>query len=325
MPAQQRRPSKRRVTGRPASGHEAPPRRPRRGTGSGAAKATQQPSSTGEKRALRASRPQRLQKVLAAAGVGSRRECEDYISVGRVAVDGQVVTELGTSVDPDKQTILLDGEPVKIEPKVYWWLNKPAGVLCTVRDTHGRTIVLDLLPKTNQRVYPVGRLDEESTGLLLLTNDGDLAERLTHPRFGVPKTYHVLVAGRIGREELEKLRQGVWLSEGKVKPHQVVRLRNEGNATRLQIVLREGKNREIRRLLARLGHKVMRLERVAIGPIRIRRLRRGHARPATTEEIRMLRKLASGRSEAEAPVDVDKTAAPRRRKSTRLHRPPKRK
>lgn len=236
---------------------------------------------------------ERLQKVLAAAGVGSRRQCEEYIQQGRVTVAGKVVTELGTRVAAAHQEIRFDGEPLRIERKVYWWLNKPTGILCTSRDPQGRTTALDLLPNLGARIYCVGRLDEDSTGLLLLTNDGDLAQRLTHPRYGIAKTYHVLVAGRLTNEELAQLREGVWIAEGKIRPRQVHRLGAQGQATRLEVVLNEGRNREIRRLFAKLGHKVMTLERVAIGPVKLRKLGRGEARPASDDEIAMLTKLAS--------------------------------
>jgi 23S rRNA pseudouridine2605 synthase len=233
----------------------------------------------------------RLQKVLAAAGLGSRRYCEELIVQGRVSVDGQPVTTLGATVDPTRQAIRCDGELVRPERKVYWWLNKPPGVLCTCRDTHGRATVRDLLPSLRQRVYPVGRLDESSTGLLLLTNDGEMADRLTHPRYQIPKTYLVLVAGRVDRAILHKLLRGVWLAEGKCRPASITRGKSQGDATWLKIVLCEGRNREIRRMFARCGHKVLRLERVAIGPIKIRKLRRGEARPATRQEIEMLQVL----------------------------------
>lgn len=230
--------------------------------------------------------------MLAAAGYGSRRACEEFIEAGRVTVDGKIADMLGTKVDPQTQQICVDGEPIRLEKKVYWWLNKPPGVLCTNFDPAGRTTVLDLVPDVGARMYTVGRLDEDSTGLILLTNDGALAERLTHPRFGVPKTYEVLVAGRISQEVIHKLLEGIWLSDGKVRASSIERLGAQGDATRLRVVLREGHNREIRRMFARFGHKVMSLTRVQIGPIKIRRLRMGQSRPATAEEIQLLREAA---------------------------------
>lgn len=234
----------------------------------------------------------RLQKFLADAGVGSRRNCEELIAQGRVAVDGATVSQLGTTVEPHHQTIQVDGQHIRPEKKVYWLLNKPPGVLCTCKDTHGRRTVREYVAHLPQRVYPVGRLDEASTGLLLLTNDGAMAERLTHPRHGVSKTYLVLVAGEVNRPSLRQMFRGIWLSEGKARAASIRRGKSQGRATWLKIVLREGKNREVRRMLARCGHKVLRLMRVAIGPIKIRKLRLGDARPATSQEIAMLHALA---------------------------------
>jgi 23S rRNA pseudouridine2605 synthase len=214
---------------------------------------------------------ERLAKFLATAGVASRREAEEIIRLGRVTVDGQMVTEVGTKIDPEHSDVRVDDERVRPEPKVYWWINKPKGVLSTSKDTHGRRTVIDLLPRTGKRLYCVGRLDEESTGLMLMTNDGEMALRLTHPRYGVSKTYVALVAGRITQETMNQMLKGVWLAEGKARVSQIKYLGSSGNASRVQIVLREGKNREIRRMFAKLGHKVMTLHRTSIGPLKIRR------------------------------------------------------
>lgn len=249
---------------------------------------------------------ERLQKFLASAGYGSRRQCEELILEGRVAIDGKIVTELGTRVEIGKQQVTVDDEKVQRERLVYWWLNKPPGILCTNKDTHGRPTVIDLLPRMTERVFPVGRLDEESTGLILLTNDGELANLLTHPRYGVPKTYEALVAGKITNDVISKLKKGIWLSDGRVRVHSMERIGVHGDATRVRIVLREGHNREIRRMFAHFEHKVMRLERVAIGPIKIRKLPRGSARKATSEEIKMLRDLAeTARSHESQRVHAD--------------------
>jgi 23S rRNA pseudouridine2605 synthase len=159
---------------------------------------------------------ERLNKVLAHAGLGSRRHCEELITAGRVAVDGRTVRDLGTRVDPARQRVSVDGEPVRAERHVYWLVNKPRGYLSTSADPAGRPLVLDLVPHISQRVYTVGRLDEASEGLVLLTNDGDLAHRLMHPRFGVEKTYLVQVAGSPSGEDLRRLLEGVWLSDGHV-------------------------------------------------------------------------------------------------------------
>ena len=203
---------------------------------------------------------ERLNKYLAHAGVGSRRYCDTLIAAGRVKVDGVKVTELGLKIDPAAHQVAVDDQPVRAEKPVYWVVNKPVGYLCTNHDPAGRPRAVDLLPHVEQRVYTVGRLDEGSEGLLLMTNDGDLAMQLMHPRYGVPKTYLVLVAGKPTADDLQKLLDGVWLSDGKVKAKSVKRLKSQGDSTWLRVVLTEGKNREIRRMLAKLGHKVMRLK-----------------------------------------------------------------
>lgn len=255
---------------------------------------------------------QRLNKFLAHAGVGSRRFCDQLIAAGRVKVDGVRVTELGLRVDPAKHQIAVDDQPVRAEKLVYWAVNKPVGHLCTNHDPAGRPRAVDLLPHVEQRVYTVGRLDEGSSGLLLMTNDGDLAQGLAHPRFGVPKTYYVLVAGKPTPDDLQKLLDGVWLSDGKVKAKSAKFLKSQGNGTWLRVVLTEGKNREIRRMLAKLGHKVMQLRRVAIGPVKLDKLPKGKARRITAEELRGLQafvaraqeKLTAARARAaQKPAD----------------------
>ncbi len=236
---------------------------------------------------------ERLNKFLAHAGVGSRRHCEDLILRGRVSVDGQVVRTLGTRVDAATQHVAVDGTPLKSEDFVYWLVNKPRGYLCTNHDPSGRPLAIDLIPPhVSQRVYTVGRLDEDSEGLLLLTNDGDLANRLMHPRFGIDKTYVVQVAGKPEHADIDQLLKGVWLSDGHVKARRVKRLKSQGESAWLEIVLCEGKNREIRRMLARLEHKVLRLKRIAIGPIQMGRLRPGKARPLRGEDLERLKRAA---------------------------------
>lgn len=251
---------------------------------------------------------QRLNKFLAHAGVGSRRFCDQLIAAGRVKVDGVKVTELGLKIDPAKHQIAVDDTPVRAEKLVYWAVNKPVGHLCTNHDPAGRPRAVDLLPHVEQRVYTVGRLDEGSSGLLLMTNDGDLAQGLMHPRYGVPKTYHVLVAGKPTDDDLQKLLDGVWLSDGKVKAKSAKFLKPQGNGTWLRVVLTEGKNREIRRMLAKLNHKVMQLRRVAIGPVKLDKLPKGKARRITVEELKGLQafvarsqeKLVAARARAAA-------------------------
>jgi 23S rRNA pseudouridine2605 synthase len=234
---------------------------------------------------------ERLNKVLAAAGIGSRRHCDELIASGRVTVDGHVVRQLGYKVGPE-QTVAVDGRPIARERLVYWLVHKPRGYLCTNYDPAGRPRVVDLLLHVPERVFTVGRLDEESEGLLLLTNDGELAQRLAHPRYGIEKTYWVQVAGLPSSEALQQLTKGIWISDGKVRARRVRRLGRRGKSTFLEIVLAEGKNREIRRMLAKLGHKVMRLKRVALGPIRLGRLKRGKSRRLTPAELRLLKRIA---------------------------------
>lgn len=228
---------------------------------------------------------ERLQKVMAAAGIGSRRHCEDLILAGRVQVDRQVVRKLGTRVEGRRQEIRVDGAPLKPERRAYYLVNKPVGVVSTNFDPSGRPRVIDLLPPTKERLFTVGRLDRSSEGLMLVTNDGELANRLAHPRYGVEKTYQALVAGKPGRDVLESLRRGVQLAEGLAR---VVSVKIKGEikqSTVLEIVLAEGRNREIRRILAKVGHKVLRLKRVAIGPLRLKDIEPGQWRPLRRDEV----------------------------------------
>src|SRR5438132_553536 len=240
----------------------------------------------------------RLNKYLAHAGIGSRRHCESLIKGGRVSIDGRIVVDLATRVGPG-QDVKVDGEPIHAEKFVYWLVNKPRGYLCTNHDPSRRPLAIDLVPQINQRVYTVGRLDEDSEGLLLLTNDGDLANRLMHPRFGVEKTYQVQVAGVPTADDLQQLLKGVWLSAGHVRAKHVKREKKQGESTWLRIVLDEGKNREIRRMLARLGHKVVRLRRIGLGPLRLGTLPSGRARRLTKEEADALKRVAQRRQPVE--------------------------
>ncbi len=232
--------------------------------------------------------PQRLQKVLAAAGLGSRRQCEELITAGRVEVDRRVVTELGARVDPGRQEIRVDGQMLPRPKLHYYAVHKPPGVLSTNRDPAGRRRVIDLLPGGHVRLFTIGRLDLNSEGLILVTNDGELANRLTHPRYGVRKTYRVQVVGRPDHDVLLKLRRGVHLDEGVARVEDVHILSHHKGSAVLELVLREGQNREIRRVLARLGHKVLRLIRTAVGPIRLGNLPPGASRPLSREEVAAL-------------------------------------
>jgi 23S rRNA pseudouridine2605 synthase len=251
---------------------------------------------------------QRLQKVMAAAGIGSRRKCEDLIRAGRVEVDGQVVTELGTRVDQRRQEIHVDGVALKRPKLVYYLVNKPPGVVSTSYDPAGRMRVIDLVPPGRERVYTVGRLDRSSEGLMLVTNDGELANQLTHPKFGVAKTYQVTVAGQPAPNDLQKLTSGVHLAEGVARAERVTVLGAHGQSTLLEIVLREGKNREIRRILARVGHKVLALKRVAIGPLKFKDLPVGAHRRLSIAEVEELRhSVARRRRPADAAEEQPDT------------------
>lgn len=261
----------------------------------GPARRTDRPSPAPDSpRAEPRGEPERLQKVLAHAGIGSRRACEEVILQGRVTVDGKVVRELGTRVDARRAKIAVDGQRIHSERMVYFAVSKPKGYVSTNNDPSGRPRVVDILPEIPQRVYTVGRLDEMSTGLIILTNDGELANRLAHPKFGVEKLYRAVVAGSPDREVLNKLTEGIWLAEGKVRARRVRVVGKKGEATILEMVLAEGKNREVRRMLAKLGHKVMSLTRIAVGPITLKGLAPGEYRPLSYAEVELLQKVAAG-------------------------------
>lgn len=242
----------------------------------------------------------RLQKVLAVAGFGSRRECEELITDGRVEIDGKVADELGVRVDPQRQKIHVDGVLVKTPRMRYYVLNKPKGVLSTNRDPDGRPRAIDLVPEED-RVFTVGRLDKESEGLLLLTNDGELANRLAHPRYGVSKTYLVAVQGSPDEETLRQLKEGVPLAEGIARIAQYKIRRKTSNFTELELTLQEGKNREVRRVFAKLGHKVLRLRRISLGPLRLGELPVGAHRLLTHEELEKLREAAGSATRKRPP------------------------
>ncbi|MEO8268574.1 MAG: pseudouridine synthase, partial [Aureliella sp.] len=244
---------------------------------------------------------QRLNKVLAAAGLGSRRKVEELIEQGRVQIDGDIVTDLSCKVEPDQVKIKVDGQLLKKSRPVYYALNKPAGVLSTNYDPSGRMRVIDLVPDRD-RVFSVGRLDQSSEGLMLLTNDGDLAQRLAHPRFHIQKSYFVVVAGQMTEDELNKLRKGVYLAEGMARIDGATLKRVRKGCTELEIVLSEGKNREIRRILARAGHKVVLLRRIAIGTLRLGQMPVGAVRTLTSAEVKAL-------YVASDPVNLDKRKA----------------
>lgn len=270
---------------------------------------------------------ERLQKVLAAAGFGSRRECETLILEGRVEIGREIVTELGTRVNTDEQEIRVDGDTLKLRRRAYYALNKPAGVVSTNRDPQGRPRVVDLVP-SNDRLFTVGRLDLASEGLILLTNDGEWANRLTHPRYGVHKTYLVRVAGTPSVEELRVLKRGVHLAEAVARVENVKVKRRHGRSTDLEIVLKEGRNREIRRLLARVGHKVLKLTRIAVGNYKLGDLPTGAHRKLTSREAKSLLELTHDQPKKPTKKrrqskkrTSDSTATPRKRQATRPKTP----
>jgi 23S rRNA pseudouridine2605 synthase len=226
----------------------------------------------------------RLAKYLAHAGVASRRAAERLIADGRVTVAGQVVTDPARDVD-ESSGVAVDGEVVAREPREVWALNKPAGVVSTARDTHGRATVTDLVPSA-RRLYPVGRLDADTTGLILLTNDGELADRLTHPRYEVPKTYRARVEPvAVPDRALRALRDGVELDDGPTAPAEV----RQQRAGLLELTITEGRKRQVRRMCEAVGHRVVALERIAFGPLRLSGLRPGKARRLTPAEVDSLR------------------------------------
>ncbi len=231
---------------------------------------------------------ERLQKVLAAAGFGSRRVCEDLIDEGRVTVNGEVAV-LGRRVETTTDVVAVDGVVIGVAPGlVYYLLNKPRGVITTAADTHGRPTVVELVP-SEPRVHPVGRLDADTEGLLLLTNDGELTHRLTHPRYGVEKEYLAEVEGSPTRGALRRLRDGVQLDDGPTAPARVA-MPAPGM---LRIVIHEGRNRQVRRMCDAIGHPVRRLVRTRIGPLRDPGLAPGAWRPLEVDEVRALERAAS--------------------------------
>lgn len=242
---------------------------------------------------------ERLQKIISQAGIASRRAAEKMILAGRVSVDGSIVQELGQKFDPAAHEIAVDGKVIKAnERHIYLLLNKPKGYLSTAKDDRGRRTVLDLLPEVRERVYPVGRLDNNTEGLLLITNDGELMNGLLHPKFEVEKTYHARVSGKVTREKLMQLRQGIVLEDGPTAPAKVRELpdpepedRRRG-LSRIEITIHEGRNRQVRRMFAAVGCDVKALKRVQFAGLTLKGVPRGHHRELTEEEIAMLYRLA---------------------------------
>ncbi|MGE0479742.1 MAG: pseudouridine synthase [Phycisphaerae bacterium] len=255
----------------------------------------------------------RLQKYLSDAGIASRRHAEEMVLEGRVLINDRVVESLPAFVDPARDVVVVDGAPVHIRAAQYWLVHKPKGVVCTNSDPDGRRRAIDLLPPLEVRLFPVGRLDADSSGLLLMTNDGELALQFSHPRFGIPKVYRAEVRGIVEPAIVQKLKDGVWLSEGRAQASSVRIIHTERQATMLEITLREGRNRQVRRMLARLGHPVRKLKRIQIGSLSLKGLPLGGARLCSDREI------ADLQAELAAAVEV---AGPRRRRPRRRITPP---
>lgn len=277
-----------RATGRPGGGSGR--------TGGGSGRAGGRPGAGGRRpqRPAPAAEPVdvhdpdgvRLQKVLASAGLGSRRACEELIAAGRVTVDGQVVVELGVRVDPKSAVIHLDGMRIQLDGSLITLaLNKPVGVVSTMHDPEGRPSLAQFVANREERLFHVGRLDADSEGLILLTNDGDLANRLAHPSHGVPKTYLVEVQGRVREQLGAQLKAGVELEDGTVRVDAFKLVQVESHASLVEIVLHEGRNRVVRRLMDEVGHPVTRLVRTRIGPIRLGDLRPGRTRVLSQTEL----------------------------------------
>jgi len=237
----------------------------------------------------------RLNKLLAENGIASRRRADQLIAGGEVMVDGNIVTELGTKVDPTVQRVEWDGVILRAGGELlrYYLLNKPTGVVCTNDEKELRRRAWDMITDPEKgRIYPVGRLDVDSSGLIILTNDGEFTHKVTHPSFGIEKTYNVQIPGSVDDRDLERIRKGLHLSEGRTAGARIAVMSRNDHVTRIQITLTEGKNREVRRVFARFGYKVKELHRVAIGPLKDRGLSIGHWRQLGAEEVAEI--LAAG-------------------------------
>jgi 23S rRNA pseudouridine2605 synthase len=247
---------------------------------------------------------ERLQKVMASAGIASRRQCEELIVTGVVKVNGRVVDELPVFVDPQADAITVDGRRLRFAERVYFLLNKPKGIICTNRDPQGRTRAVDLV-QCHERIFCIGRLDADTTGLIILTNDSELTNKLTHPRYKVPKTYVATVKGRADAKAVEQLKKGIWLAEGKTGKASVKVLKTGHKESLLEITILQGLNRQVRRMLAHVGIPVKSLKRVSIGKLKLQGLGTGRYRSLTKAEVTALKKgptapVKSGRPRAKA-------------------------
>ncbi|MED4751121.1 pseudouridine synthase [Brevibacillus choshinensis] len=234
---------------------------------------------------------ERLQKVLAHAGVASRRHCEELIVQGNVQVNGKVVRELGTRVDPQVDKILVNGRPIRTEQPIYLMLYKPTGVITSVSDPRGRRVVTDLLKGIKERVYPVGRLDYDTSGLLLLTNDGELANRLAHPSYEIDKVYRAWVRGVPSQDKVKKLATGIQLEDGLTSPGEAKLLKSTPTKEKalIELTIHEGRNRQVRRMCDAIGHPVITLERIRLGFLTLEGLQPGQYRPLTSTEVEKLK------------------------------------
>ena len=263
----------------------------------------------------------RLQKFLSDTGVASRRHAEELILEGHVLVNGRIADTLPTFVDPRHDKVVVDGVSVRVRPHEYFLMHKPKGVLCTDDDPSGRVRAVDLLPELPVRLFLVGRLDADDSGLLMMTNDGELAQRITHPRFGIAKTYRAEVRGRVPSDLPAQMRKGIYLAEGKAQASEVEIVHAGAEQSILMIALCEGRNRMIRRMLARLGFPVKTLKRVQIGSLSLKGLPVGACRRLTPKELAILRQeLGTGttRRTQRKPVKRDRPAAA----SAKRKRPP---
>ncbi|PKE34438.1 pseudouridine synthase [Macrococcoides caseolyticum] len=240
---------------------------------------------------------ERLQKVIAKSGVTSRRKAEVLITEGKVTVNGQTVTELGTKVKPS-DIIEVEGIPLEKPEKIYILFHKPTGVITSVSDEKGRKVVTDYFPGLNLRIFPVGRLDYDTSGLLLLTNDGDFANQMTHPKYKMKKKYVAKLKGFLLREQVKQLEKGIMLEDGKTAPA-LVKVKSqdkEKNTTLVEITIYEGRNRQVRRMFAHFGHEVVKLSRIEYGPLTLKGLNAGEARELTPHEVKTLRNMALNKS-----------------------------
>jgi 23S rRNA pseudouridine2605 synthase len=262
---------------------------------------------------------ERLQKIISAAGAASRRASEKLIVEGRVRVNGKVVTELGTKADPNKDHIKVDGKLINPkQPQTYIMLNKPAGYVTTMSDPEGRPTVQDLLKGVKVRVYPVGRLDYNTEGLLLLTNDGDFAHLITHPSHELPKTYLAKIKGMLDDKTAHELEKGVFLEDGKTAPSKVKKVRKEETNSWVEITIREGRKRQVRRMFDRVGRSVIRLKRIRTGNLSLGDLPEGQYRYLTPAEVRALKETSAKTDGTGQRVRTERPEDKRLRKKTHI-------